>query len=420
MSKYSPRPQFKEFRHRNKRWACIVAHRRAGKTVACIRDLIGRAQRCKKESPLFAYVCPYREQAKLVAWSYLKRYAETLVVDPVNDIRESDLSVKLTNGAVIRLFGADNPNALRGAYLDGIVLDEFADMKPSLWGEVVRPMLSDRKGWAVFIGTPRGKNAFWDIYRQAKSDPDWLCLTLKASETGLLPPDELADARKTMTENQYDQEYECSFEAAILGAVYAKELRAAQDRIISVPYDSGYLVNCAFDLGRRDATAIWFYQLVGHDIRLIDFYEANFETASYYASVLKGRGYNYDTLYLPHDGDHEEAATGITWASVLRTAGYKVECLPRLPVKDGINAARMMFSRCQFDAVKCRPGLDALQAYQWGYNERMGEIKDTTEPVHNWASHAADAFRYLALAQTRSTQARLFAKPIKYPQRAYV
>src|SRR5574343_175533 len=194
---FAPRKAFMPLHERNKRWTCIVAHRRAGKTVACVLDLITRALATTKEHARYAYIAPYYAQAKSVAWDYLKRYAAPVMS---GEPRESELSVELTNGARIRLYGADNAHALRGQYWDGVVMDEAGDMAPTVWQEVVRPALSDRRGWAVFIGTPRGRNYFYDLYQLSKGDPDWLSLTLRASETGLLPADELTDARRQMTD----------------------------------------------------------------------------------------------------------------------------------------------------------------------------------------------------------------------------
>src|ERR1700690_3658404 len=414
---YIARPQFLEFHARDKRWAIIVAHRRAGKTVACIMELLTRALATAKKDARYAYIAPFREKAKTVAWNYLKHYAGAVVLNPAEDFRESDLTVRLFNGSHVRLFGADNPNALRGMYLDGVVMDEYADMRPSLWGEVIRPALSDRKGWAVFIGTPRGQNEFKTIYERAKADSDWFHLTLKASETGILPESELADARKTMAPNQYEQEYECSFDAAIIGAVYAKELLIANrdGRVRPTPYDGSRLVSCAFDIGKRDATAIWFYQLIGGEVRVIEYFEDHLETAAYYASQLRRRDYKYDTLYLPHDANNESVVADVTFASVMRSNGFKVEVLPKLGIEDGINAARMIFPKCIFDETKTKAGLECLQNYRWGYNERMGELKN--KPVHDWSSHGADAFRYLALS-VRKADIPMRSKLV-YPKRNY-
>ncbi len=396
---YVPRSQFIDFHARDKRWAVIVAHRRAGKTVACVMELITRAIATSKKDARYAYIAPFREQAKTVAWNYLKHYATPVVQDPEADFRESELAVRLFNGSTARLFGSDNPNALRGMYLDGVVLDEHADMRPNLWGEVIRPTLSDRLGWAVFIGTPRGKNEFWKLYDNAGRDPDWMQVTLRASETGILNADELADARRTMTQSQFEQEYECSFDAAIIGAIYANEIQAASDRTRAVPYAPSILVHTAWDIGYGDSPAIWFWQVSYGEVRIIDYYEAAGERIPFYLQMLKSKPYSYDTAWLPHDAANGQL-TGLSVIELLRANGVKAEVLPRLSLEEGINAARMLFPICSFDAVKCSVGLEALRAYQWAYNQRMGETKPT--PIHNWASHGADAWRYLAQAY-RST-----------------
>jgi hypothetical protein len=377
-------------------------------------ELITRAIATSKKDARYAYIAPYREQAKTVAWNYLKHYATAVVVDPEQDFRESELAVRLYNGSIVRLFGADNPNALRGMYLDGVVLDEHADMRPNLWGEVIRPTLSDRNGWAVFIGTPRGKNEFWKLYDNAGRDADWMRVTLKASETGILPEGELADAKRTMTQSQFEQEYECSFEAAILGAIYANEVHQARERIKSVPYDPSILVHTAWDIGYGDSTAIWFWQMSYGELRIIDYYEASGEQIPFYLSMLKQKPYTYDTAWLPHDANNG-SLSGLSVLELVRANQMKAEILPRISLEDGINAARMLFPICNFDAAKCAPGLEALKAYQWAYNQRMGETKPT--PIHNWASHGADAFRYLAQAYRQTSGAPgvgLKLPPMKY------
>jgi phage terminase large subunit len=415
---YECRQQFWDFHNRDQRWSVIVAHRRAGKTVACIMELLTRALATSKTNARYAYIAPYREQAKTVAWGYLKQYAMSVVKDPEKDFRESELSVELINGSKVRLFGADNPNALRGMYLDGVVLDEYADMRPALWGEVIRPALSDRRGWAVFIGTPRGRNAFFKIWNDAQRDSDWFPLLLKASETGLLPDEELADARKTMSENQYEQEYECSFEAAVIGAIYAKELRTAREagRICPVPYDPSKLVSTYWDLGRGDSTAIWFYQWIAGEKRFIDYHEDAGPTILEYLGVLKGKGYNYDTLWLPHDAQQKRIETDMSVEQIVRSNGFKVSITPNLPLETGINAARMLLQVCYFDEKRCLPGIEALNAYRWDYNDRLGETKAT--PVHNWASHGADAFRYAGVAAKEEKPHRM--KPLKLDTRGVV
>ena len=216
---YCPRDAFVPFHERAERWAVIVAHRRAGKTVATVNDLIRRAIQDGKTNGRYAYVAPLYGQAKAVAWDYLRRFSQPLLANA----NETELRVDLVNGARIRLYGADNPDTLRGIALDGVVLDEVADMKPRVWSEVIRPALSDRQGWAVFIGTPKGHNSFYDIWTRAQDDPAWFTLRLKASDTHLIADDELASAKAQMSDDQYAQEWETSFEAAIQGAYYGKE-----------------------------------------------------------------------------------------------------------------------------------------------------------------------------------------------------
>lgn len=212
---YQAREAFAPLHKRKQRFGCIVAHRRAGKTVASILDLIDAALRCQKEDPRFAYIAPYYAQAKDVVWAYVKRYTRVI---PGATINESELRVDFPNGARLRLYGADNYDRMRGIYLDGVVLDEFADQPPQAWREVIRPALADRQGWALFIGTPKGRNAFYDIYQQAVGSDDWFDLKLKASETGLVESEELEAMRVQMSENEYAREMECDFDAAIEGA----------------------------------------------------------------------------------------------------------------------------------------------------------------------------------------------------------
>jgi phage terminase large subunit len=222
VSPYHPREAFMPLHRRDARWAIAVAHRRAGKTIACINELIIGATKCRLKNPRFAYIAPYLDQAKDVAWTYLEEYTRFV---PGRWVRHGELWIQLPGGARIRLYGADNPDLLRGLYLDGIILDEYGDMHPSIWTRIVRPMLSnERRGWACFIGTPKGKNHFHRLWAASEGDPDWQRIELKASETGLLDAGELAAARRDMSDDDYAQEFECSFEAAVRGAYYAQTL----------------------------------------------------------------------------------------------------------------------------------------------------------------------------------------------------
>jgi hypothetical protein len=377
-----------------------VAHRRCGKTVACINELIVKALLEGKKDGRYAYVAPYYSQAKNIAWDYLLRFSKPVMAKA----NQSELWVELINGARIRLFGADNADSLRGLYLDGIVLDEYADMRPRIWGEIIRPLLADRLGWAVFIGTPKGHNAFWDVYSNALQSPDWYAKTLRASKTGLLPPEELADAAKSMTQDQYLQEFECDFESAILGAYYGKEMRVLTDsgRITDVEHDPLFPVHTAWDLGYSDDTSIWWYQVVHGEIRVLDYHSSNGQAIAYYTGLIQAKEqeykYNYGTHWLPHDARAKTLASG--GKSIIEQLSVKIpiekmKIVPSLSLQDGIQASRLALLRCWFD-TKCDDGIECLRQYQREYDEDKKVFRD--KPRHDWTSHGADAFRMMSIA----------------------
>ena len=399
---YTPRPQQVALHQalETHRWVVAVCHRRMGKTVCAINHLIFSALEATVERPRYAYIAPTYRQAKLIAWDYVKAYTRPL---PGIEQRESDLIVNFPNGARMQLFGADNPDALRGLFFDGVVFDEFGLQPANVFSEVVRPALTDRKGWALFLGTPNGKNQFYEAVQTAETDKEWALLTFPVSATGLIEAPELDAARNVMTPDEYKCEFECSFEAAVKGAIYADQLETARTdgRICPVPYDPALPVDTDWDLGMGDATAIIFSQsLRSGELRLIDFVEASGEGLQYYANVLGTRPYVYGTHWAPHDIAVRELGTGKSRLEVAAGFGLKFAVTPRVTggaseVEDGIHAARLLWSRCWFDEVKTRPLVEALQHYRRDYNTRLGEFRAT--PVHDWSSHAADAFRGVAV-----------------------
>lgn len=391
---YQPRAQFIPFHTRSERWAVIVAHRRCGKTLACIADLIDSALRCPREAPRFAYIAPFYAQAKDVAWEYLKRF--TACVPNVIQ-HETELRVDLPNGARVRLYGAENADRLRGIYLDGCVIDEPADIAGNVFPSIIRPALADREGWAVFIGTPKGRNSFWQIYDQATKDQEWFTELLKASETGLLPPQELAAARRSMPPELYAQEFECDFQAAVQGSYYGPLMTELEDagHFCRVPYDKRLLVHTAWDLGIGDSTAIWFFQQSGPEVRVIDYYEAAGAGLDHYAKMLVEKNYLYGDHIVPHDAAVRELGTGLSRIETMRSLGLRTTLCANIPVDDGINAVRLMLRRCYFDAAKCADGLEKLRLYRREFDEKRQNFK--IRPLHDYTSHCADAMRYLAV-----------------------
>ena len=397
---YTPRLQAREFHDRTERFAVLVAHRRFGKTVAAVNDLIRDALTIDLPNVRVAYIAPYLSQSKAVAWDYALEYTRDI---PQIKVNHSELRIDFPNGARFRLFGADNYNAMRGLYFDAVVLDEMADFPASAWPTVIRPAIVDRKGRATIIGTPKGKNEFWEMYDYAKNHPEWWCRMFKASETNILDADELEEAKRTMGEDRYEQEFECSFEAAIQGAYYAQEMKTATTtgRVTNVPYDPAVGVTTAWDLGIGDSTAIFFAQYVGQEIRIIDYYESSGVGLDHYAKVLSEKGYHYVEHILPHDVQVKELGTGKSRIETLDALGISdITIAPKLAVDDGIQAARSMIARCWFDEEGCARGIEALRQYRREFDERLKTWRG--RPLHDWTSHGADAFRYLAVGkQTR-------------------
>ena len=407
---YKPRPLQREIHASLRRWNLLVCHRRFGKTVFAINELIKQAAKNQKKMPRYAYVAPYYKQAKQIAWDYLKDFTRPI---PGIKINESELRVDFPWGARIQLFGADSPDSMRGLYLDAVVLDEYADMSPRIFSEVLRPALSDREGSAIFIGSAKGGTPFYDLWERVKDDPDWFVKVYKASETGVIPEGELEDAKKIMDEDEFNQEYECSWTASIKGAYYGKQLAEAQeqDRIGKVPYEPRLPVNTAWDLGVGDSTSIWFYQILGQEIRIIDYHEDSGEGLPYYAKILDGKGYKYGDHWAPHDIQVRELGSGKSRIETAKMLGIQFRIVPNLSIDDGINAVRNTIPRCWFDAQKCELGLQALRNYRKEFDDRRQEYKP--KPLHDWSSHAADAFRYLSLALKDSKQK---GKAIQYPR----
>jgi hypothetical protein len=372
--------------------------------------MVDQGLRNTKINPRYAYLAPLYGQVKRVCWDYLKMYTQNI---PGATANEADLRVDIPRpdrGDSIRftLLGADNPDSLRGIYLDGAILDEYADMNPVVWSEVIRPALSDRLGWAIFIGTPKGMNAFYDLYQGSVhgfqqedgsllKSPDWFGALYKASETGLIAPSELESNRATMTQDKYDQEFECDFTAALIGAYYSREMKAAEKdgRITDVPYEPMLTVDTFWDLGMDDSTTIWFAQKHGPSWRVIDYLEDSGQGLPYYAKLLKEKPYAYGNAYLPHDAKVREMGTGKSRFEVAYSLGLKPRIVQKLTLQEGIDASRRMIPKCYFDRTKCKRGIEALQKYEKKWDPKRQMFMDV--PNHNQWSHGADAFRYFSV-----------------------
>ena len=411
---YTPRKLQKEIHNNLKRFNVLVCHRRFGKTVLAVNELIKTALTCPLPRPRCFYIAPTYSSAKRIAWDFLKHYTSVI---PNMDYHETELRADFPNGARIQLLGCERPNSLRGIYIDECILDEYQNFPPNMFSEIIRPATSDRKGRVIFQGTPNGfASPLFEMYQISQQEEEWFGKIFKASETGIIDDDELAEAKRIMPPETFEAEYECSFDAQAIGSIYSASLQKCDEegRVTKIPYDSKYKVSTFWDLGMQDKTAIWFVQQVGTSIHLIDYFEDSGESLNYYASVLQDKGYLYDVHNFPHDAKVRELGTGKSRFEVAQSLGMPVSIVPKLSIQDGINQVRMTLGRCWFDFEKTKQGLDALRQYRWATNDK-GENKN--RPEHNWTSHSADSFRYLCVGLNESKQ---WSSKIEYPKLAIV
>jgi len=390
---YKPR-RLQKFLHNQipkHRFNVIIAHRRSGKTVLCINHLIRAALTNPQPNPRYAFIAPTFKQGKSTAWDYIKNYCRNI---PYIKFNESELRCDFPNGSRITILGAENDQALRGIFLDGCVFDETQNISPVLFPEIIRPSLADRKGWCIFIGTPKGQNYFYKLHKQALEEEDWWTGTYKASQTKVLDDKELSAAQRVMSKDLYEQEFECSFQAAITGSYYGKIIEELEksNRITEVPYDENLKTETWWDLGLKDSTAIWFIQRLQSQLRVIDYYENSGEGLDFYADVLDSKPYKYDRHIAPHDIKVRElGAYGKSRLESALELGISFDVAPKLSIEDGIEMVRKTLPQCYFDKNKTYQGTEALKAYQKKWDEKNQCFKN--RPTHNFASHPSDAFR---------------------------
>ena len=376
------------------RYSLLCCHRRFGKTVLCINHLIKAAMTSKNHQPRYAYIAPTYSQAKKIAYDYLVHFTKNI---PGMKYNQTELRADFINGARITLLSSENPDSLRGIYLDGCIIDETAQINSELINEVITPALSDRKGFMILVGTPKGMaNLFYDYYQKEQADAKWFLYKAKASQTKIVDQEELDAALSVMGKAKYDQEFECSFIGNISGSIYGEIVQELDDngQIGSVPYDPAYPVSTAIDLGFNDSTSIIFFQKVNHSIHLIDYYENNNQALPHYVQVLKEKPYVYETHYAPHDLDQTEFSTGKTRREVFYQLGIKFRTAPRILLEDGIHAVKMILPRCKIDSDNCKKLLIALRHYHRKYSDKDRTFK--SKPVHDFSSHPMDALRCLA------------------------
>lgn len=391
--------------------AVAVWHRRAGKDQTALHWTTVASQR---RVGVYWHMLPTLRQGRKVIWENIDGQGNR-VMDAwpgwrkpgkdglVSHVRHDEMKVECHNGSIWYVAGSDNYDSLMGTNPMGVVFSEWALSNPAAW-DYVRPILSENGGWALFIYTPRGRNHGASMYDMARQNPDWFCERLTRDDTEAVSLKAIDDERRAgMAEPLIQQEFWCSFDAPLVGSYWGDQLIecANEKRIKQVHHDPALRVDTWWDLGHSDSTAIWFVQLAGNEIHVIDYYEANGEALEHYAYILEEKRRERKMVYgrhlWPHDGGHSSLASkGRPLSSMFADLGWYAEVQPRHAVEVGIQRVRQILPRCWFDEDRCTRGLDALRAYR----KELDENKSTDErpyfkpvPVHDWSSHGADAFR---------------------------
>lgn len=374
-----------------------VVHRRAGKSTALMWMGIKRCLIEPRPAARVVHILPYG-----VMWQRTGLFDQLTVAArsiPGALVRKSEMSVRFANGSIFQAGGADNVDSWRGGGADLVIIDEFDDTPPALVPLIIEPMLADRSGTLVRSGTPKGRGLLQDAYDRARTSPGYSAYLLDHTRTGVLPDAAIARLRQEMSADEFAQEMGCSFEAPNSGSYYGRLMQDAEadGRITAVPHDPQLRTWTAWDLGIDDALCIWFAQVTkAGQWRLIDYIEDSGAGLDHYVKLLQAKPYVYECHLLPHDAEVRELGSGRSRTETLRGLGVTpLRIVPAQSVADGINAVRVVLPKCWFDATRCAGGIKALRHYRREWNE--GAQTWRASPVHDFASHGSDAFRYLAM-----------------------
>lgn len=395
-----PRKAFRAFIESTKRWDCLIVHRRGGKTFHSLAKLLKRAFEDKRPKmdmapKRYAYIAPTQAQAKDISWSYLKRFVHSI---PGVQTNEAELKITFADGMTIRLYSGDNYERMRGLYFDGVVIDEPEDIDPIAWPSVIRPCLSDYQGWAIWIGTVKGKKGQWKRYVDASQDEKWFTMLLKASDSQIIPEEELDDIRSGTDPDIYRQEFECDPNIGRPGALFAKFVTAAEveKRIQNFTWERSELVHTFWDLGSPRNTRCTYVQFVGREIQIIDHdHDLDMQPAERVA-YMKNKGYYFGDHFFPHDAAAIEKS-GKNFQQQMQEAGLEgIRIIPRCPdIWPGINKLAEIFPRMVFRKSHCEYLLESLENYRTKL-EKDSENSFTNRIVEDWSCHSTDSMRMLA------------------------
>jgi hypothetical protein len=362
-----------------------------------------------KRKGTYYYFFPEFAQGRRVIWEGIDgsgfKFLDHIPESLIQSKNSTDMRVILTNGSVIQVMGTDKFDKVRGSNPVGCVFSEFAFQSPKAWN-VVRPILAENGGWAIFNSSKNGKNHLYELYERVKDNPKWFVQDLNVEQTldengvRYISDEVIQEEREAgMSEEMIQQEFYNSWEANSQGYYYLSMLEdlAKSGNIGNVPHDPSAPVHVYFDIGVGDNTACWFVQTEGKVLNIIDFYQNTNKGLDHYAKVLQSKKYVYSSINFPWDMRNIEFGTGRTRFEVAEELfkGIRVETVSKLPIAEGINAVRMILPSCRFDKIKCKDGLNCLKNYRKEWNDKQQVFSD--HPLHDWASDAADAFRYLAI-----------------------
>jgi hypothetical protein len=405
----------------------LIWHRRSGKDeIALHRTACAAFER----QATYWHMLPEAAQARKAIWEAINPHSGKRRIDEAfphelrANTKDQEMMIRFVNGSTWQVLGSDNYNSLVGSPPAGVVFSEWALANPSARA-YLRPIFAENNGWQIYITTPRGKNHAFKTYKAGLKDPSTFAQRLTAYDTGSISIERLAAEKQAYIDDYgidqgtalFEQEYLCSFDAALLGAFYGKEMRAAEDegRVCKVPYDTDYPVHTAWDLGFSDDTSIWFYQVIRGEIRILAYYGGSGLSMDDYIQVVKEKPYKYGLHWLPHDAKAKTLASGgksiqeMAWKAF---GSASVRIVPMLSVQDGIQAVRAMLPFCYFDEETTETGVSGLKQYQREWDDDKKMFRD--KPRHDWASNPSDAFRMLAIAWREEHKPKE-SEPARFP-----